>query len=122
MQGYGRLEALLARHWPELSSVVNIYDTTWRLLEAGPARDRRAVAEGGSSAHCGALGAASIEAILPCATRLASRRPGWRGRRCSASVSEMLRHREEVREVDRKLPRAAGVAPRARAMARWWGW
>ena len=34
MQGYNRLEALLARHWPELSSVVNIYETTslWRFL------------------------------------------------------------------------------------------
>lgn len=129
MQGYNRLEALLARHWPELSSVVNIYETTslWRLLLEMP--DPREIAarsrEAGEllSKHSRrALGAASIEAIVACARDTMGVAPTRLERaQVQRVVSEMLRHREEVREVDRELRALLESRPELGAMARWVG-
>lgn len=129
MQGYNRLEALLARHWPELSSQVNVYETSslWKLLERMPgpqeitahAQEARELL---SKESRRALGAAAIETIIVSARDTMGVVPTPREKtQMQRVVSEMLRHREEVREVDRELRVLLGTRPEFGPMVRWVG-
>ncbi|HMU18062.1 MAG TPA: IS110 family transposase, partial [Thauera aminoaromatica] len=129
MQGYNRLEALLARHWPEVSSLVNVYETTslWKLLVEMPgpheiaARPQEA-RELLSKQSRRTLKAAAIEAIITCARDTMGVAPTRLERaQMQRVVSEMLRHREEVRAVDRELRALLESRPEFGAMVRWVG-
>ena len=111
MQGYSRLEALLARHWPELSSNVDLYQTIsiWGLLEGMP--DPREIAAQPERARTllrehsrGALPSEAVDAILRSARETVGVAPTTNEReQVRRTVSEMLRHRNEVRAIDRML-------------------
>lgn len=111
MQGYSRLEALLARHWPELTSNVDLYQTVslWGLLAqipdphriaAEPEQAREVLREQSR----GSLNQEAIEAILRCARQTVGVAPtANESDQIRRTVSEMLRQRAEVRAIDRKL-------------------
>lgn len=129
MQGYNRLEGLLARHWPELSSLVHIYETTsvWKLLLKMPgpreiaARPQEA-RELLSKESRRTLKEAAIEAIVVCARDTMGVAPTRLERtQLQRVVSEMLRHREELRKIDREIRTLLETRPEFGAMVRWVG-
>jgi transposase len=129
MQGYSRLEALLARHWPELSSLVNIYETAsvWKLLREMPdphqiAAQHTEAAELLGKQSRSAFDNAAIEAIIHCARDTMGVAPTRLERtQLQRVVSEMLRHRSEIRAIDREVRDLLATRPEFGAMSRWVG-
>jgi transposase len=113
----GRLEALLARHWPEATAVLEVGSATLTQIllkyggPAGLAADAQAREQvqrwGGAW-----LSAAKVEQLVASATTTMGVRQGeWDQRRMRAYAEEAWQARQQVRQAQRQLERLAPQQP-----------